>query len=95
MSNHKSRLAKLESGSAPDKTPYVCMYYTNPEAGGMPPRNGYDVTPLGVQFLSPGQREAAIQHFESRAALDAFAARPDVDLTLVAVTYADYQEGRG
>lgn len=73
MSNHNSRLAKLETKHAPAVKQYICMYYKGQEAA------GFDVTD------SDGRNS---QHFATRAELDAFDSRPDVDLLVIVIKYA-------
>lgn len=74
MSDHKSRLARIEKALRPShKQAYVCTYYEGSEAEGF--------------TVFDGRREG--MHFATRAELDAFAARPDVDLTRIVIVYAD------
>jgi hypothetical protein len=91
------RLDRLESQQpAPtDKKYYYGMRYEPDELN----PNGYTVTRMdGRIVMENGRIRYAPRftderiHFETRAALDAFAARPDVDLFSVVLEYATPQQ---
>lgn len=75
MTNHKNRLAQLEASQPPaaQVEDYFCIYQEGTEA------EGYTVTQW---------RGTNPQHFATLADLEAFSARPDVNLTRIVFKYA-------
>ena len=79
MSNLKSRLERLETAAGMDGVKkYVCIIYPDQDS------KGFDVSDFGGG--NP-------QHFETRAELESFEARPDVELTIIDVVYASPVKG--
>ena len=81
MSSHKSRLAKLEAEHAPETDRYVCIVHPDQEG------QGYDVS-----HFAAGVRTDEKIHFNTRAELDAFEARSDVDLLIVEIVYVSQEK---
>lgn len=73
----KTRIKQLEKASGKgEKKKYLCVVN---EAGGAFQSEGYK-----VQSLFGGEN----LHFNTRAELDEFSKRPDIDLTLIILRYA-------
>jgi hypothetical protein len=75
MSNLNSRLHRLENQHPAQVHKYLCVYYADKEL------DGYKVTrtdPPGGDLL----------HFATMEELQAFEARPDVDLLIFQILYA-------
>lgn len=91
MSNLNNRIKQLEKDNQPEKVQeYLCHYYSNPEAGAVK-QNGYDVVLARARFMNEADRAAQAIHFETLEELDEFAARPDVELTRIVMTYEGKQ----
>ncbi len=84
----KSRLIGLEKARAPKVNKYLCVYYDPIEAGGPPEERakGYKVQPAPKEYGGIGGEPF---YLATKADLDAFAARDDVDLATVCIFYKD------
>lgn len=69
----KTRIAKLETVYQPDIKQRVCIYYEDKES------EGFTVT--------DGQGKN-VEHFATLAELEAYEARPDIDLIVFKIVYA-------
>ena len=79
----KNRLVKLETDRGVNKVnKYLCVI--SPEGMGSPEEKalGYKVQPLDGTGGEPS-------YIATRAELDAFGARPDIELTIVSIGYTD------
>jgi hypothetical protein len=81
MTTNKQRVAQLEKTHAPKVNKYLCVImdlWDTPEKKA----KGYKVQPCTAQFGGTGGDPF---YLATRADLDAFAARPDVDLGIVEI----------
>ena len=87
MSNLQQRLARLEKIHAPEKYKYMCVVYdgwardwARREDG--EPDKGYEIQPCISSF---GGNGGAPFYLKTEQELKDFAARPDVDLSVIVV----------
>jgi hypothetical protein len=81
MTSHKGRLSKLESAAAPNAQEYYCCYYERDREGNPPA--SFTVTP------TKNRRPSGQALVLTPAEFETFRTRPDVNLTVVIVSYGD------